>query len=344
MVQTKSFNLLLLLLSLVSVVNAQHLLLPSDNSASLQETVFCRPGVSNSSRSRGAEFTYGLINGFNLQVNSLAADGQSLASVSHVESYKAKIKIPLLLKKDFKMLLGYEYNSETYHLNHASGAFAPTFESLDGKTLRTNKFTLYATKSFNDEVYALVRLRAAFNGDYAQGITMDHRYGIYSAIAGVGFKKSEKREWGVGLSFSHSEFRTRLIPFLVYNHTFNDKWGIESVLPIQILGRYNISRKTILLFGAEYNSKFYNTNLRNGFNDQLDPYFLKHSELQTSFTLEQKIVPWLWLHFKAGYQVPFSTDFINQSIPEASFEASPDGSLFFRIGLFLSPPDKLLNR
>lgn len=327
-----------------SYVQAQGNLLPLESSTLPSESAFCKPGVLNSSRSRGAEFTYGFTSPFSLQVPISVADAATSGQVEFVESYRAKIKIPLIIKKDFKVLFGYEYNSETFHFGETAGFHSATFNSLDGKALRSNRYSLYATKSFNDRFYSLIRLRAAYNGDYDQGMTINDRYGIYSVVGGVGFKESDKKEWGLGVSYSYSKFRTRLIPFLVYNQTFNDKWGVEAILPLQAFARYNVSKKTLLFAGVEYNSIFYNADLENAFSNEIESYFVRHSGLRSSVSVEQKIIPWLWLHAKAGYQTSFSTDFQNQYNPTASFDAGTGNTWFFRIGLFLSPPDKLMNR
>ena len=332
--------------SYCSFVQAQVNLLPLESKVLPSKSVFCSPGVMNTSRSRGAEFTSGFTSPFSLQIPIGSVDAATSGQVEFVESYRAKIKIPLIIKKDFKVLFGYEYNSETYHFGETAGFHSATFNSLDDKALRSNRYSLYATKSFNERIYSLIRLRATYNGDYDQGMTINDRYGIYSVIGGVGFKESDKKEWGLGLSysFSFSKFRTRLIPFLLYNQTFNDKWGIEAILPLQVFARYNVSKKTILLSGVEYHRSFYNADFYNAFSNESENYYLKHSGLRSSITLEQKIAPWLWMHAKAGYQTSFTTDFHNQYDPTASFGANTSNTWFFQMGLFLSPPDRLMNR
>lgn len=327
-----------------SFLQAQVNLLPLESSTLPSKSVFCSPGVINASRSRGAEFTHGIHSPFALQVPVGIADGSTSGQVTFVESYKAKLKIPLVIKQDFKLLFGYEYNSETYHFGETAGFHSATFNSLDNKALRSNRYSLYATKSFNERVYSLIRLRATYNGDYDQGMTINDRYGIYSVIGGVGFKESDKKEWGLGVSYSYSKFRTRLIPFLLYNQTFNNKWGVEAILPLQIFARYNVSKKTILLSGIDYHSTFYNADFSNAFSNELENYYIKQSGLRSSITLEQHIAPWLWMHAKTGYQTSFTTDFQNQDDSTASFGANTGNTWFFQIGLFLSPPDKLMNR
>lgn len=341
-VQVKKVFILLSLFSF-SLLQGQKNWLPEDPQSGLTRNIsLCKPGVCNDSRSRGAELSYTINSGFDFYDASLSNDVASRSKVDFISSYKAKLKIPLLNKKNFKMLLGYEYNEQTYHFGQITSPHNTLFSDFDGKSLKSTRYTLYMSKPFNEKYYSVLRMRATFNGDYQGMASFENRYATYSGIAALGIKVNDNHEWGVGLSYSTGFRNTRLIPFLVYNRTFNQHWGIEAIVPLQIMGRYNYSPNTILLFGAEYTSNAYSVDLRQDMLADPSIFHIRHAAIDASVTLEQKICPWLWFEAKGGYRMPFSSDFENISIPEASFEASQNNSFFLKVGLFLSPPDKYM--
>ena len=97
------------------------------------------------------------------------------------------------------------------------------------------------------------------------------------------------------------------LPFFLYNRNFNNKWGIESLLPGLIYGRYNLNARNILLGGVEYASQSYRLSVEESGVNELD-YAYNHSELQFAVRWEHQFVDWLWASLKFGYQMNFSSD------------------------------------
>lgn len=326
-------------------LSAQHKYLPGEDDSELakEACILCTPGVPNKSKGKGLELFYQYNSGQGLSLTKGFQDAQINTEIEFVEKFRAKLKIPIINKASFKMIMGFEYGQEVFHYGNISGAYANVFESLNGRALKTNKLSLYLTKSFDEKYYGLLRLRTSFNGDYEGLINFDNRYATYSAIGLLGIKPREDIEWGVGLTFSKNARRTNIFPFLVYNQTFNQKWGVETVLPIQVFGRYNVNRNTILLFGAEYNSKEYSVDIKNSFDDFNSPYHYKNSEINLQLVLEKKLFSWVWLNAKGGYQLPLASEF-RTDLPDYSFTAKAGGNYFFSFGIFMSPPENCLKK
>ena len=336
------FFVILLLCGLLPL-DAQQLHLPEAAEMELTKTpVFCTPGTPNKSRGKGLVIQYGLNGEHFWGPRNGAPDGPNFSEVSRTEHFKAKIKIPFINKQSLKLLGGYEYNFERFNFDEFGGERTNIFQSLDGKHLKTNKFTLYMTKSFNGKYYAVAQARASYRGDYNGLNSFDGRYAAYSGALVFGVKPKPYVEWGVGLSFSTGFNRTRVLPFAVYNKTFNSKWGIETVLPVSIKGRYNFSRNCIMLFGAEYASNNYSVDLLNDQSITPAEYHLRHAEIRPEVSLEQHLFSWIWLNVKAGYQVPVRTEFLNQENADLSFRGKSGSQPYFRVGLFLSPSDDLM--
>ena len=322
---------------------AQQVHLPDGDGMELtKEPIFCTPGTPNKSRGKGLVIEYGLNGDHYWGPRNGAPDGPNFSEVDYTDHFKAKIKIPILNKKSLKFLAGYEYAFERFNFEEFGGERTNVFQSLDGKRLKTNKFSLYLTKSINGKYYAVFQARASYRGDYKGLNSFDSRYAAYSGAAVFGVKPKPHVEWGIGLSFSTGFNRTRVLPFAVYNKTFNSKWGIETVLPVSIKGRYNFNRHCLMLFGAEYNSNNYSVDLLSERRANVHEYHLRHAEILPQVSLEQHLFSWLWLNVEAGYQIPVRTEFGNTEVPELSFRGKSGAQPYFRVGLFLSPSDHLM--
>lgn len=309
-----------------------------------KEKLFCQPGVENSSKGRGLLLQYGRAGSFTYRPKGAPADGIQNSSVSGAEQVTAKIKIPLANKPGFKALLGYEYNAESFHISRPGSIRGDAFLNLDGNPLRSNKYSLYLTKSFDDKYYAGLRLRAAYRGDYDQGMSLDRRYATFSGLAVFGVKPRPDVEWGAGLMYSDNFFSRQLLPFIIYNQSFSDRWGIEAVLPVQVMGRYNFSPLSMLLFGAEYQSQSYAIGLRDGGLPAVQPYYFKHSEIALKASFDQHLYSWLWLNLEAGMLLPVQTRFEDAGHEAGSFQARAGLQPFCNLGLFLSPTENTRRR
>ena len=122
---------------------------------------------------------------------------------------------------------------------------------------------------------------------------------------------------------------------------FNEKWGIETVFPAVILGRHNINSRNILLFGSEFNSQSYAIDVDQGFETPTH-FHLNHAELRLLLRLERQLAPWVWFNLEGGYQYNFNTGLADKTLDQSSFKVDFENNLFFNIGVFLSPPDKMM--
>lgn len=303
---------------------------------------FCSPGIRNKSRSRGLELAY-QFTGSSVFEEEKEPLLPPLSELEHLNRLILKLKAPVLLKDDLKILIGTSYRPETYSISRVGTDYQSEITHLNDEVFKSTSFSAIVSKSIDSTHYAVLRVKARFNGDYDGFVNFDKRYTIYTFYGAYGFKPSDDLEWGFGLSAS-TGFRRKFIafPFFIYNRNFNTQWGIEAMLPAVIKLRYNHSPKTIFSGGINYSSRTYSIGVDrdpllegNPFSD----YHFRHAELQGGIEVEQQIVPWVWLNVKTGYQKNFTTEFEGINGNDNDFLLSPTGSPFFRIGLFISPPD-----
>jgi len=301
---------------------------------------YCSPGVRNKSRSKGLQLSYTSI----AEGDFKDEEGFLTGDPSHFNRwtrFEFDLKAPIINRPGFKFLLGAKRITERFNINRFGVDFTDAFKALDASKLKNTSISAIATKPLNEKNYIGIRVRYNANGNYDGLMNFDGKYAVYKFLAAYGIKKSEDFEWGFGLNFSKSFRRTNLLPFIIYNRNFKNGWGIETAFPGFFFGRYNFSRSSILLFGAEYGSDSYRMTFSNDA-DVFKDYAFNHSELLFLTRLEQQFAPWVWANLRFGYQMNFSTDFESKNLASPEFMVDPSNGLFFEIGIFISPPDDLL--
>ncbi len=307
------------------------------NTDEVELRCFCEPGVRYKSRTKGLEITYGALTNSEFQPEEPTILTRPYSSFQNQQQFKFDLKFPLLNKESIKIFLGYRYFSEFYQFDEIGIDFTETFTALDRSNLKSNSLMGIIVKPINESQYLVGRFSYSSNGNYEGWMNWDEKYTIYSGLAAFTVKPTDFFEWGVGLNVSKSFRRTSLIPFLIYNRTFNERWGMEAIFPGFVFGRYNINPYNILLFGVEYESRSYRLGVPNRSVQDFD-YAINRSSFQSSIRLEHRFAPWVWANFKFGYQLNFSTDFESKNVLAPSFLVEPTNSLFLNVGIFLSPP------
>ncbi len=119
-----------------------------------------------------------------------------------------------------------------------------------------------------------------------------------------GWKKGDYRMLGLGLSRTYRLGRPLIVPILLYNQTFNDHWGIESLLPARAHLRYNVSTNTILLGGYELEGQQFDLGNSND--------FLQRGEIKPRLVFEQKLKGFFWLSAQLGYRINGRFNLVNR--------------------------------
>lgn len=336
------YLLILFYISLQTIcIQAQDrpIFLPEDiEGISSKEICFCKPGVSNTSKTRGVELSY-------LQFGSSTLEEEEGFPLSNdlsefkLEQINFKLRFPIVNKEGFKVIGGISYRPERYDFEAIGSDYQSVFEFLDSRTLKSSGLGLIVSKSLNEKFYAILSLRVRYNGNYDGLIDISDKFGIYQVAGVFGIKRGPDKEFAFGLNFSHSFRSTTVIPFIIYNRTFNKSWGIEAVLPSLIKLRYNIGKESLSYFSLGYNSESYAIGTNN---ELLDDFNLNHSEVRASLTLEQKLFSWIWLDLTGGLQYNFTTDFESLDNSIGDFEVEPGLAPYFKIGLFVTPPDSFM--
>ncbi|MEM1324360.1 MAG: hypothetical protein AAGI23_00320 [Bacteroidota bacterium] len=310
----------------------------------LNPSAYCRPGINNQSRSRGLELSYRYIQGSQLERDQDPNQGAFVEPITNrLSNLTLKTKFPIFLKPNLKVIGGYTHERELYDFDSFGDRDIFLYESIEQSVFKRNSFNLITSYSFNDRYYMVASGQLSLNGNQEAWIDSDKRFRNYNFILGFGNKRSQDFEWGVGAVLIHNlENRNNVIPFLLFNKNISDRWGVEGTLPISFFVRHNPTSGTILLSGVEYVSQAYA--MVNFDFVAPDNYILDHGELRFQLALEQRIVPWVWLDVQVGYQLNFNNNLSVMGREDLLVQFDPKDTLFFKIGVFASPPDDVMNR
>ncbi len=302
-----------------------------------EEGCVCSPGVINKSPGKGLLIEYKLTSGGSFTPDEVAV-GINPSKVNNLERLRLRLKIPVIIKPKVKVLIGLDHFRENYSFNFIQPEFANQLNLLDNTVLKTSRITGYYLQSIGESNYLGLQVRGAFSGDYDGIIDTDPFFRQVRASAIWGIKKREDLEWGIGVLYSDNFTRKRVLPFFLYNRTYNERWGLEAAFPVSVLMRYNFTPTKLLLFGPEFSSASY---ALRGAQDLLeDDQFFRHTELQFGAKYEQKISSWVWASIHAGLQVNFDSRYERVQDIDELFEPDLITGAFLKIGLFLSPPKK----
>ncbi|MGB3617377.1 MAG: DUF6268 family outer membrane beta-barrel protein, partial [Catalinimonas sp.] len=219
-------------------------------------------------------------------------------------------------------------------------------QSLAEHPLRSIAVGALAFKPLNERHFLLFQLEPSLNGNYNfDDLEPDFSNLRYSASALFGWKLSDRTNLAVGATRTYRGGRLLHIPILLYNHTFNERWGTELLLPARGHLRYNFSVKSLLLIGYELEGQTYalQTSGDAPFAGELFPpdneLELRKSEIRGRVQFRRSLTDFVWLDLQAGVRAAYRFDLdANPDATEALLENNIGVPLYFRVGLALVSP------
>jgi hypothetical protein len=141
--------------------------------------------------------------------------------------------------------------------------------------------------------------------------------------------------WGVGLARTYRLGGLIHVPVLLYNRTFNPKWGVEALFPAKVSLRRNFGTNSILQLGYELEGNAY-------FLGKADGGYLRRGEIKPRITFDRQVTGFLWLSLQAGYRINYRFDVFDTQNPMANerprLENHVLNPFYFNVSLnFVSP-------
>ncbi len=211
---------------------------------------FCSQKVLNQTPQRilslGREY-YGGFSMPGISFNSKQLPTQ--INIADVNAIRAQVNVPVISTNKIIWQMGVNYwNSQFNVTNPTVNDFAT---ALDKTALLTAGLNTTVFKPLNEKNFLIFQASADVNGLFENVKAIQNKAITLSGTVIYGWKTSEKNMIGAGLARTYRAGRLLHVPVLFWNKTFNDKWGMELLLPARGFVRYNFSTTSMLQAGFE---------------------------------------------------------------------------------------------
>ena len=219
-----------------------------------------------------------------------------------VSGLRFTAKIPILNKPKIIWQVGLNYWKSNYTISTLN---SPTPKHnglglyLGSENLTTTGINTSIYKPLNEKHFVIIQTSADLNGDYTFSNIQSLHFLKYSAIALIGRRPSDYKQWAVGFGRTYGAGQSSILPLVIFNYTApNKKWGTEITLPARAWYRRTINKNSLLragyeLEGASYHLNFMSTSTHN--------YELRRGELRTKIEYQCKLYKAFWLSAQTGY-------------------------------------------
>jgi hypothetical protein len=305
------------------------------------------PSVIGMGKSKGVIIRYERLPKFGMYSEGQQSGVEDArTSVMRSNRFEIKAYAPLVNNPHFKLVLGGGYYLEEFNFRKPEMEQYPLYQRLEDKNLRSLDGQLIMLRPINQKNYLIFRVKGELNGDYGKHDISLTRYLRTSMEAIYGWKKSPYLSYGIGVQLGYAFGRQTIYPALLYNRTFNDRWGVESIFPANVMFRRNFSEKSLLYMGYKIEGATYNINIATPPFDQYETVELRKSELKARVRWDREIYDFLWFALEGGYRYNhrFNVYDGRQRTANPLIENHIKDAAFFNVELFLVPPRRFLKQ
>ncbi len=336
----KFYLLVLLLLGVADVARAQVL-----ESEELKEVIdYATPSVTGQGRSKGIVIAYERQPRFNIKSESdNPRIGNGNGRVSRFNRFEIRAFVPVMNKPRTKLIVGFDHSFEEYEFSETNNY--SLYQNLEEKHLNSIGAQVAYLRSLDNKRFYLVRVKGELNGDYRTDNVNVSDYLKTTLDIAYGWKKNPSFSWGIGVQMGYTYGRRSILPAILYNRTFNERWGIESIFPANVILRRNVSEKTLLFGGYKLEGASYNLNAAGGTLGEFNPIELRRTDVKGMLRLEQEIYDFLWFGVEGGYRRYFRNRVFDENGSRDVLIANDlSGAGYVRVELFLVPPRRFLEK
>ena len=273
--------------------------------------------------------------------SSVGIHGNSSASSTaetHVNSFggfRLGFNTPVISRSNFILNLGLSYWNTKVSLANPERS-ANLFSNL--KALNSLGLNATVFKPFNNKNFLIIQGNADLNGNYQNFSAINSKGLTFSGTAIYGWKKSDNMMWGIGATRTYRAGQVLHIPAILYNRTFNQKWGIETIFPAKLHVRRNFSPSSYLMAGFEIEGNTYYL----GDSPKGADLYLRRGELKPRLMFEKKITGFVWFSAQAGLRYNYRFNAFSTQNPSSNqkllFDNKLGHPLYFNVSINLVSP------
>jgi len=267
---------------------------------------------------------------------NLPAQGPADYTVRRLSGFRAQVNLPVVSNDKIIWQLGANYWGSYFLFKETtSSAFE---KSLQNNGLHTMGIQTTIFKPLDEKHWLVFQASGDINSSFGQFSDISSKALTISGTAIYGWKYSEKNMMGVGIARTYRAGALLHVPVLFWNKTFNDRYGMELLLPARGFIRRNFSTTSMLQMGYELEGNQFHIPGAEPNGD----LFLQRGELKPKFMWDQKINGYIWLNLQAGMRLNWRFDAMNKqgSSEKADrfYEGRLTNPLFVAISVnFVSP-------
>ncbi len=237
-----------------------------------------------------------------------------------VHGIRVSANVPLISRNNLIVQLTGNYMESRYEkatsINNTNEFLA---SSLSNFGLRTLGIGTTIFKPLNEKQFILFQGSADLNGDWQWDNIMPLNYLKYSAALLYGVRKTDRKQWGFGLSRTYRAGELNYIPVVLFNTTsVSNKWGTEILFPARVHVRRTFNSRSMAFFGYELEGQSYRLYNNPIFSSR--DLEIRRSELRVRLVYERSIKDFIWISIQGGYRINYSYN----------VDALPDGKDFYR--------------
>ncbi|WP_460553037.1 hypothetical protein [Hymenobacter daeguensis] len=262
-----------------------------------------------------------------------------------------KAYAPLLNHPHLKLILGLNYDRQEFQFSTpATTDQYGLYSNIENKGLSIIGAQLAVIRPVDAVHWYIFRTKTELNGDYNSNELNVSDYLKVTSEFIYGWKRSPTFAWGLGVQLGYTLGRQSIYPVLVYNRSFNPRWGVEALFPARVLVRRNLSSSSLLFAGYEVASNNYNLKLRTPFaapnNPTVRSLELRQIDLKFRLRYEQELLSFLWTGIEAGYRYNYQLNAFDRtnSTRDRIIDSQLGGVPYASLDLFIVPPKKLLQK
>lgn len=299
---------------------------------------YCTQKVLNQTPQRIISLGFEQFGGFSMPGISFNANQfPTQIDIARVNALKAQVNVPVISTNKIIWQMGVNYWSSKFNVtNPKINDFS---NALDKSALLSAGINTTVFKPLNEKNFLIFQASTDVNGLFENAKDIQNKAVTLSGTMIYGWKTSEKNMIGTGLARTYRAGRLIHVPVLFWNKTFNDKWGMELLLPARGFVRYNFSTTNMLQAGFELEGNQFvmqlpGTSSRNT--------YIQRGEIKPRIMWDKKLTGFLWINAQAGLRYNYRFDVVNRyDAKEESqryFSSNIGNPLFFNISFnFVSP-------
>ncbi len=264
---------------------------------------FAAPNVRGMGKGKG--FVIGYERLPNFKIDSESDDprvGDGSGEVFRHNKFNVRLNAPVVNKPQTKVIVGFDYSLEEFNFANLTPSSYPLYTYLEDKNLKSIGAQVAYLHSIDNRRFYLGRLKGQLNGDYTRDDINTSDYLRVTADIAYGWKKSPDYAIGVGLQWGYTFGRQSIFPGMLYNRTFNNKWGVEAIFPANVRLRHNLNEKTLLFAGYRIEGSSYDIFVDKSPLKQFGQIELRRTDLKGVIRMEREIYDFLWFGLEGGFR------------------------------------------